>query len=229
VAGRHAKFHVYSSAAVQALDSLGGERQTLEFLIGRLAPGDCLYDIGAATGLYTVFLAHVVGEKGRVVSFEPERDAYERLQENLKLNQLSNVQAFRLALSDREGSVVLQLGDVAGAARMVESCAERETRRVGAEHAQAAQGDEFVKAHGLPPPRAVKIDVEGHEYSVLRGLGRTLAQSCCELVCCEVHPSLLPRGLTPEDVLAFLRSVGFGRIEIHRRTKDFHAWAFKRN
>src|SRR5208283_2562373 len=55
VGGRQAQFHVYSETTVQALDSLGGERETLEFLMGKLTAGDCLYDIGAATGLYTVF------------------------------------------------------------------------------------------------------------------------------------------------------------------------------
>src|ERR1017187_252034 len=107
VAGRQARFHVYSETTVQVLDSLGGERPTLEFLMGKLTPGDCIYDIGAALGLYTVFLAQVVGEKGHVVAFEPEFDSYARLRENLKLNNLNNVQPFRLALSDREGRVTL--------------------------------------------------------------------------------------------------------------------------
>jgi FkbM family methyltransferase len=227
VAGRHAQFHVYSASTVQALDSMGGERETLEFLMGKLAPGDCLYDIGAATGLYTVFLAQVVGERGRVVSFEPEPDSYGRLRENLKLNNLGNVQPFRLALSDRDGSATLQTGNVAGAGRIVGSD-DSDGAPVHAERVAVVQGDRFVESEGLVPPRAVKVDVEGHEYSVLQGLTRTLSQPSCELVCCEVHPAFLPLNLKPEDVIAFLRTLGFNQIETHPRIKDLHIWASKR-
>lgn len=190
VGGRQARFHVYSETTVRALDSLGGERQMLEFLMGKLIPGDCLYDIGAATGLYSVFLAQVVGEKGRVVAFEPELDSYARLRENLKLNNLDNVQPFRLALSDRGGEVTLQSGDVSGAGRIVDS-----GDRARAEQVRVVHGDRFIEDQGLPLPRALKVDVEGHEYSVLKGLSRTLSQPSCELLCCEIHPRFLPRPL----------------------------------
>jgi FkbM family methyltransferase len=227
VAGRKAQFHVYSQTTVQALDSLGGERETLEFLMGKLTPGDCLYDIGAATGLYTVFLAQVVGEKGHVISFEPELDSYGRLRENLKLNDLNNVQPFRLALSDREGNATLQTGGVSGTGRIVDS-RDGEDAREHAERVRVVHGDNFIESQGLVLPRAVKVDVEGHEYSVLQGLTRTLTKPSCELVCCEVHPGFLPPNLKPDDVVALLRSLGFISIEIHPRTKDFHVWASKR-
>jgi FkbM family methyltransferase len=227
VAGRQAQFHVYSETTVQALDTLGGERETLEFLMGKLTPGDCLYDIGAATGLYTVFLAKVVGEKGRVVAFEPETDSYGRLRENLKLNNLGNVQPFRLALSDREGNATLQTADVAGAGRIVDS-GDSDGTPTHVEHVRVVQGDRFVESQGLALPRAVKVDVEGHEYSVLHGLTRTLSQPSCELVCCEVHPGFLPPNLKPEDVIGLLRSLGFSQIETHPRTRDLHVWASKR-
>ena len=227
VGGRHAQFHVYSETTVQALESMGGERETLEFLMGKLTSGDCLYDIGAATGLYTVFLAQVVGEEGCVVAFEPEPDSYGRLRENLKLNNLDNVQPFRLALSNRDGNATLQTGDVAGAGRIV--CSDDGDRAsVHAERVNVVHGDRFVESQGMVPPRAVKIDVEGHEYSVLHGLSRTLSQPSCELVCCEVHPGLLPPNLKPEDVIGLLRTLGFNQIETHPRIKDLHVWASKR-
>ncbi|MGA3324958.1 MAG: FkbM family methyltransferase [Terriglobia bacterium] len=228
VGGRLAQFHIYSETTVQALDSLGGERGMLEFLMGKLTAGDCCYDIGAATGLYTVFLAQVVGEEGHVVSFEPELDSYGRLRENLKLNNLGNVQPFRLALSDREGNATLQIADVAGAGRIVDA-SDRGSALGHMEHIKVVHGDRFIESHGLPQPRALKIDVEGHEYSVLQGLNRTLSQPSCKLLCCEIHPGFLPQTLRPEDVLALLRSMGFCEIQIHPRGGDLHAYAFKPN
>ena len=224
VVDRRAYFRVYSAAAVQALDSLGGERPMLGFLMTRLSVGDCFYDVGAATGLYTVFLAQVVGEHGQVVAFEPERDAYERLRENVKLNQLRNVQAFRLALGEKDERAILLTAEVAGGGRIV---VPGESPPRGIEHIQVVQGDAFVKKQGLMSPRAIKIDVEGHEYSVLSGLNQTLSLPSCEFVCCEIHPRFLRPSLDPEDVLGLLRSAGFDEIQIHPRGTDLHAWAVK--
>ncbi|MBZ5671816.1 MAG: FkbM family methyltransferase [Acidobacteriia bacterium] len=224
VAGRRAQFYVYSEDEVRTLDFGNGEFPMLEFLIAGLTPGDCFYDIGAATGWYTVLLAQVVGEKGRVIAFEPQRDVYGRLLENVKLNELRNVQAFRLALSDRDGSATLQTGGVACAGRIV---SPGKGPRMFEEHVQIFHGDRFVERQILNPPKAVKIDVEGHEYSVLQGLNRTLSQPSCEILCCEIHPRFLPQTLKLEDFLSLLRSVGFSEIQIHPRGDDLHVWASK--
>jgi hypothetical protein len=73
----------------------------------------------------------------------------------------------------------------------------------------------------------VKIDVEGYECAVLRGLSRTLAAPQCEIVCCEIHPHLLPRGIEPHDVMRLLKSLGFTRIDIESHRGTFHATGHK--
>lgn len=223
VAGRRAQFYVYSQDDVQALDLGNGEFPMLEFLMARLAPGDCFYDIGAEVGWYTVFLAKAVGEKGRVIAFEPQADNYGRMLENVKLNELHNVQAFRLAVSDRDGSAILQTRD-GSAGRIVTS---GKGPQISQEHVQIVHGDRFIESQILNSPKAVKIDVEGHEYSVLQGLNRTLSRPSCGVVCCEIHPRFLPQTLKLEDFLSLLRSVGLSEIQIHPRGDDLHVWASK--
>jgi len=225
VGGQTARFYVYSKSNIRALESLGGERPTLEFLLAKLKPGDTVYDVGAATGLYTILLAKAVGDSGQVVAFEPEDHTYERLCEHLRLNHLKNVRAFRFALGDAEGSVLISVGGVAGSSRIIGPADWEKGGPV--ECIRVAEGDKFVQAERLPVPRAVKIDVEGYEFAVISGLRRTLVQPQCEAVCCEVHPDLLPASTTPEKVLDLLRSLGFGQIEVHPREKDLHAWAVK--
>jgi len=227
VAGHQAQFYVYSQAAAHAFDLLGGERPTLEHLIEKLTSGDCFWDVGAATGLYTIFLARVVGEKGQVVAFEPELDSYTRLRENVRLNCLENVRPFQMALSDHDGFALLQTGDVSGVGRITESGGSGGTP-ARFERVTTARGDGLVARQGLPSPRAVKVDVEGHEHSVLQGLAQTLSQPTCELICCEVHLELLPQDIRAEDILTLLCSFGFMSIEIHPRTRDLHVWASKR-
>jgi len=193
--------------------------------LAKLEPGDRVYDVGAATGLYTVFLAKAVGESGEVVAFEPEDHTYERLCEHLQLNHLRNVHAFRLALGDAEGTAFLSAGGVAGSSRIV-GPGDRE-KGGPVERIRVVEGDNFVQAEKLPVPRAIKIDVEGYEFAVIRGLQHTLVQPQCQAVCCEVHPHLLPASIAPEKVLDLLRSLGFTQIEVQPRAKDFHARAIK--
>ena len=186
------------------------------------------YDVGSHLGLYTLLLARVVGPNGVVVALEPHHETYHHLLQNVELNELSNVRAFEKALGERTGSEKLYLGGVVANFSLlpggVEGFAERHTpfQWVG-----VVRGDEFVETEKLPVPRAVKIDVEGFEYSVIKGLQGTLAARECELVCCEVHPRLLPEGVTQGEIIDFLRSCGYNRFDVLPRPPDQHILAFK--
>src|SRR5207248_2520113 len=54
-----------------------------------------VYDVGGYEGLYTLFLSRAVRPHGRVVTFEPNPASHSRLLENLRLNQVDNVQVLR--------------------------------------------------------------------------------------------------------------------------------------
>lgn len=223
VGGRTVQFYVHGPAQLQALEDLGGEGHLVELLSREVEPGDCVYDIGAGVGLYTLFLAQAVGENGQVAAFEPQEHTYERLQDNLKLNGLRNVRAFQAALGETNGEMKLYLGEVAGAARLSQQC----TSEKQFELVPVVEGDRLRQVEKLRTPRVVKIDVEGYEYAVIRGLDRTLAEPTCEIVCCEVHPHLLPVEVKPEEILNLLKSLGFHRIDTYARTQDFHVVARK--
>ena len=70
---------------------------SLDLFVHSLKSGDTVYDIGSNVGVYAVLLAHVVGEKGMVVAFEPHAATYEQLLENIRLNGLTNVRPFQKA------------------------------------------------------------------------------------------------------------------------------------
>lgn len=209
--------------AVEPAGEFGREKHILEALAAMLCPGDVVYDVGSNFGSYTILLAKKVGPTGTVVAIEPEEESYEHLQENLKLNSLENVRTFRLALGEQSGEAKLFVAHT-GSSSMVRPPLAGE----GDKAVQVIEGDRLAEEENLPLPRLVKIDVEGFEWSVIKGLERTLAQPECEMVCCEVHPQLLPEGQTPEDILGLLRTFGFHRIEIQDRgTTEFHALAYK--
>lgn len=200
------------------------ERHILELLVSALRPGDIVYDVGASVGLYTVLLAKAVGGRGQVVAFEPEKQSYMRLLDNVELNGLSNVRCIRKGLGDGPGEGKIFTIDGVTLPCLLLPPESGSGCQVTCETVEVEKGDRLVAEEKLPLPRAVKVDVEGYEYRVIQGLSHTLAQPECELVCCEIHPNLMPPSETPEDLLAALKSLGFsvsdsypcrGRPEYH--------------
>lgn len=190
----------------------------LEALMTAVRPGDVVYDIGANMGLFSIMLGHRVGAGGRVVSFEPQSEVFAHLKTNIRLNGLENVRAFQKALgAEHEAGFV----SIAGQSVLSRVRPAGETARGPREEVDVVIGDDFVKAEGLPVPQLIKIDVEGAEYGVIRGLANTLSQPACQMVCCEIHPPLLPPGVTQDRVLGLLRDLGFGKMKIH----EFGTWS----
>lgn len=227
-----AQFYVCTPDELRALDGAGigktiewGERHTLELIIDALRSGGIVYDVGANFGLYTVLLAKAVGEQGQVIAFEPDSRSYERLQENLRLNRLANVRCFCKALSDQNGQAKLYLHETR--TWFSSLLARPGTREISHQLVEVVEGDRIRGEQSLPVPQVVKIDVEGSEYAVIRGLRRTLAHSACRLVSCEIHPQLMPAEVKPAQVLALLKSLGFDRIDVYPRGLEQHALCYK--
>jgi FkbM family methyltransferase len=227
ICGTDVRFYAHTPKELRGIEGdFLLEKDFLDVLFANLGPGDVFYDVGSHIGLFTIPVAKLVGKEGQVIAFEPESQAYDKLLTHLELNGLSNVRVFKKALGDQnsqgrlfvEGrpspSLLPRLGDT--------------EQQSGAEEVDIVQGDWLVRTEGLPIPRAVKIDVEGYEYSVLRGLQRTLAQPQCHLLCVEIHPSFLPDGVTVHAILAFVKSLGFSRIDTPPRYTQIHMVAAKR-
>ena len=221
VGGISGRFYVRSYRELRTLDAVElGERALVELLINFLKPGDVVYDIGANIGLYTVLLARVVGDQGKMVAFEPEEQSYSHLLDNLSLNGLTGVRCIRKALGEEAGEGKLFVRDGVSIPSLSALPASDRKGQVTCERVEVEKGDRLVAQENLPLPRAVKIDVEGYEYAVIAGLRHTLAQPACKLVGCEIHPHLLPAGVHAESVRELLQSLGFARIDRQGRERD---------
>jgi FkbM family methyltransferase len=136
----------------------------LSFLRKHIAKG-ILLDIGANVGLISLLLADKIQH---AILFEPNPIAAARARENLALNQLS-FEVQELALSDQVGVVEIEnAGSVDSCNRTVVGF----TTSLPTISVRRNTLDSFLAEHDtLPAPvSAVKIDVEGHENSVLRGM-----------------------------------------------------------
>ncbi len=201
-----------------------GELRFLKAVEQRLRHGGICYDVGSSIGQFLIPVAKLVGERGLVVGFEPNRTNYEQLLKAVAAYGLANARVFRLALGDHEGEAQI-FGSDSGAT-IVPPAGNGEGRS-HVEAVRVARGDDLRAAEGLPLPKAVKIDVEGAEFSVLSGLTDTLSSPICELLCLEIHPHLAPPAVTTEMVLSLVRSFGFNRAEGRPRRDVIHLIAEK--
>ncbi len=173
-------------------------------------PGQTVVDVGAMIGYYTLICARRVGSRGRVFAFEPDPDNFEILRRNIKINGLSNVVSEQFAASDRSGpSQLYRSWDNNGDHRSFDVGDGRKVVEV-----QAIELDEYFRERA-DLVDLVKLDVQGHEWAVVRGMSSLLKRNEQVLVMTEYSPLLLTQsGFGHEEYLRLLTGMGFALYEI---------------
>ena len=139
-------------------------RDRLAALAAVTKRGDTFWDVGAHKGFMTLAAASMVGPDGRVVAVEPAAANLRFLRRHIAWNQERNVEVVPVALSDAEGQAAFAGTGSSIAFRM----------GVGPETVQVTTVERLVAERDLPRPQVLKIDVEGAEAAVLRGMGSLL-------------------------------------------------------
>lgn len=222
IAGQRVEFYTRSFTEFMRFRRLIGERDIIRDLLKSLRDDDVFYDVGANVGTYTCFAASRL-PAGATVAFEPEPVNASRLEENLTLNGLEG-RVLRVALSDTTGTTQLALtGTEPGEGSHAISVDGTGTTEVA-----MATGDGLIAEWRLPAPSVVKIDVEGAEMRVLRGLRRALENEV-RLIYLEVHLSELERfGTGASEMEELLKASGFSRTKLkQRREQEF--WRLERH
>lgn len=227
--GLSAQFYADNFDELRALETTfsdkgKSEEKILNPLMKMIQPGDVAYDIGASIGMHTIFMAKKLKKTGKIISFEPENGAFKALRKNINLNRLNNVKLIQSALGDQvEVRVLYNQPKVGiGASSLLKFNGGKYKHQV-----DVIPGDDIVEKENLPLPCAVKIDVEGFEYPVIRGLKKTLSQKQCRLVCCEIHSKLYPETINSSNIFRLLHSYGFGYVKTQERGGEIHAIFYK--
>ena len=177
------KFHLDVSGGLRTTWNLYYKRihepQVTSIFCSLINGGATVVDVGASIGYYTLLAAKRVGNDGSVYAFEPHPPSFERLIENVKLNDWKNVQAFNFAISDKKGEkklYVFKSGRASGSGFALRNDSVPITvKTMPLEDAVKTDID------------LVKMDIEGAEVEVLKGMERTLAKGKVKIIC-EVHP-----------------------------------------
>jgi FkbM family methyltransferase len=156
----------------------------IRFLARELREGDVAVDVGANIGLFTLAMVMAVGRTGRVFAFEPNPSCADLLEDSLYMNEMrglsTDVSCFRAAVGSEPGRAILTfdpkhpgmgtLGDTEAAE--AQKCVRTEVELVAL--------DDVLR--GVPEIRLVKVDVEGTECDVLRGMRTLLSERRVRLI-----------------------------------------------
>lgn len=175
----------------------------------RLSPGDVFVDIGANLGYYSLLAAQQVGPTGSVVAIEASPSIFKLLERNVQLNEATNIRCVQRAVLEQQGRVKIYRGPeynmgLTTTLTTMANCsfeAEVDAGPLG----NLLDPDEIEKV------RLIKVDVEGAEWSVVRGLEPLLPmlRTDAEIVI-EIAPLKgVAYGETPETILSMFRSHGF--------------------
>jgi FkbM family methyltransferase len=166
-------------------------------------------DVGAHVGDYTVEMALLVGSEGRVYSYEAVPHYFELLTESIAANHLSNVVPKLAAVGAEPGSIVVPrdmlTGNLARPGRLVRGAAK------GRESSETAVPVVWLDDE-IPRLDAIKIDCEGYEVRVLRGMRRLISENDGLIVFLEVHDRQLTQVGDSLSALANLLFADLGLI-----------------
>ncbi|MCK0128685.1 FkbM family methyltransferase [Erythrobacter sp. F6033] len=157
------------------------EPDEMAFVLHFLREDDLFLDIGANIGTYTVLASGAVG--ARTMTFEPIPETFSKLERNVAANGIeTQTQRHNIGLGAEDGTLKF----TADNDTMNHVVSAEEAKRVATIDVPVRRADDIV---GSESPSLAKIDVEGWEANVLRGMTRTLANPSLAAIVMETNDS----------------------------------------
>ncbi|MEX2610181.1 MAG: FkbM family methyltransferase [Gemmatimonadota bacterium] len=158
-----------AAAGRHAAGSFEAERMQLLRVLVR--EGNVFWDVGAHHGYVTLLASGLVGQDGRVYSFEPSGYNHYFLQRHVAMNRLCNVEVRKVGLGARN-EVVSFGGGASSQALHVGG---------GRERVSLTTIPDLLRA-GVPAPDVLKVDVEGSEADILEAGAQHLPGHCIAVI-----------------------------------------------
>jgi FkbM family methyltransferase len=201
------------------------ERFSLQILKNDLNEHSLFVDIGGHYGAYSLYAANSAGSK--VIATEPVPENFSLLSQNIKINKLENlIVAHEYAASDINGEAEFNIPWASDSAGFYEHPNAATIKKL---KVTTRKFDDILKEKKAD---LIKIDVEGHELSVLKGLIKTLNNNPEAKLIIELNPPLLDKANV--DIIEFLEYVKGLKKELylidednftlHRITDRLDAW-----
>mgnify|MGYP001606831428 FL=1 len=165
--------------------------------------GYTVVDIGANIGYYALMESRLAGKKGKVYAIEHSQINFSNLVKNIKLNGYKNIQAFKLGIGDKNGSAKMYISPHSNLNSLV---VQKNKRIISTIQINIATLDKFLKNKKYPD--FIRMDVEGYEYNIIKGMKNMLKLRRPLKIFIELHPHIMGRDKTVY-VLKTLKDNGF--------------------
>ena len=180
-----------------------------------LRPGDVFIDVGANIGYLSAIAAGLVSPKGAVHSFEPIPAYSARLARLAALNPEYSITVNACALGDAPGVAAIHVTHEPGQSTLVSGY--KTPRQISSRlEVPVMRLDSYIEERVDGHPTLIKIDVEGFELPVLRGLeGYFKKSSRRPPIICEIAPRAYPLlGQSLSDLAQFMAAYGYSARDL---------------
>ena len=182
----------------------------------KIEMGNIVVDVGANIGLHTLNMARIVGNTGQVFAFEPDPSNFEILKKNVKINNYKNIILEQKAVGDKHGRTTLYQSDHPGKHRIFPQTEQAKSQV----QVELTNLDNYFDSDMTDKINFIKIDVEGLEFSVLKGMKNILKNSKKIKILFEFMPeNTIEVGFTPIELLNYLTSNDFKLYCMDNKTK----------
>ncbi len=197
------------------------EPPVTRFIIDNLCEGDVFVDVGANIGYFSLLASRAVQADGFVVAFEPQPKLAEFVRHSLEMNAYRPISCVRsIAIGEREEIGILgHVANSSGSSSLAPGFGDgsRPAIHVAVAPLDIALADVQEATGRRIIPSMIKIDVEGFEYSVWRGMQKTIASTADLIVIMEFSPSrYVAAGQDPAQFIQEILSCGFSIVNLGR-------------
>jgi FkbM family methyltransferase len=163
-----------------------------------------IFDIGANIGNYTLSFAKAYSN-ATIHAFEPNTINFNRLQENISLNNFKNIRLNKKGLSNEKGELKLFFDDKNMGASTLANGSGNKTEIIS-----LITLDEYCQSNNIQQIDLLKIDIEGGELNCLKGGKEILKQSKNTTIQLEIDSGHCKRmGYTSNELFQFLVDLEF--------------------
>lgn len=197
------------------------EPEIVELIETYLPQGGTFVDIGANIGFHSLFAADVVGDSGKVFSFEPLPRLQEQMKKSIVANGFKNIVVEPVALGFTSGTARLSLVDENIGASSLQDVAEDRAVSAVVEVPVSpldSYGDRFSRLD------LIKIDIEGSELEALKG-GEAILHRFRPIIILEFSPHVYEKDRAGKslELYSYLTGLGYIVTDIENRVSDIES------
>lgn len=170
-------------------------------------------DLWANIGYESLLASYLVGASGKIIAFEPNQKNYKRLQDNISLNAIKNIETYSYGAWDKNYEISLYYDDHNPGATSV---IQRKQHHKDGEIIEIKKLDDFLWDRKVD---FIKMDIEGFEYEAILGMKKILQQPNIKMVF-EYSPMIYKQKEKDYDsfsirILDYLKGLGFHLYHVH--------------